>query len=217
MKAPKTILRKECLCCTLSIIHYPPGACVQHINRLFNFPLVSAISGIVAGCTLNSVRSLPTGSSVNPGRALVVYGVAVESDWKYAGFTVELDEYSVKAQAATGDCFHFNRMQASVAPTPGATMYFAFDAPAGAYVYNPFNGAALVPAARYDTTAFAAPAGKIVYVGDFVLSRDGMVAVTRDLDAARKALVTTLPDLRGEIWLAETLQVQRPKPFLCTP
>lgn len=176
-----------------------------------------ALPALFAGCTLNSVKLLPTGAAVDDGRAIVVVGLGVEGDWKHSGFTVELDEYSVQAQAGTGNCFRFNRINATLSPAPGPTRYFAFDVPAGAYVYSPFNGAQLVPAAKYDATAFAAPAGKIVYIGDFTYSRDRMVALRRDLDAFSKARAKSLANLRGEVLLAETAQVQRPKPFMCTP
>lgn len=189
----------------------------RHMRQISYFLVVMALPAFVAGCALNSVSLLPTGAAVNEGRAIVVLGVGVEGDWRYAGFSVELDEYSIQAQAATGNCFHFNRMNATVPSAPGPTRYFAFDVPAGAYVYSPFNGAPLAPAAKHDATAFAAPPGKIVYIGDFTYLRDRVVALRRDLDAFSKARAKSLPNLRGEVLLAETEQVQDPKPFMCTP
>jgi hypothetical protein len=187
------------------------------MRRLSRLLLITVFPALMAGCTLNGVRPLPTGSAVHDGRAIVVYGVGVESRWNYAGFKVELDEYSVRDQALTGNCLRLNRMEATVPPTPAPVRYFAFDVPPGTYVYSPFNGAPLAAANQLDAQAFVAPAGRIVYAGDFVYSQDRTVAVRRDLDAAKKAVARSLPDLVGEMSAAEALNVRPPKPFLCTP
>lgn len=175
-----------------------------------------AVAALAAGCTLNGVRPLPTGSAVGAGRAIVVYGVGVDSKWNYPELKVELDGYDLHAQALEGNCLRFNRMEASVPTTPGPVRYFAFDVPPGAYVYSPFNGAPLEAAASA-AQAFLAPEGRIVYVGDFVYSNARTVLVRRDPGAVKQALAGSLPDLAGDILPARAVAVQPPKPFLCTP
>ena len=179
--------------------------------------LTIVFSTLLVGCVLNNVKPLPNGSFVGEGRAIVVYGVRVESnlDWAFPKFGVQLDEYDTKNQTA-GNCFQFNKLEAVVPSTPGATTYFAFDVSPGTYVYSVFNGAPLAYDSQQDAQAFVAIAGRIVYVGDFILQHRRVV-VRRDLDAFKKELGKSLPDLKGEIFLAEATVVKQPKPFLCTP
>lgn len=167
----------------------------------------------MAGCAMNNVIQLPSGSPVAEERAIVAYGVRVEGNWKYPGFSVQLDEYDVRTQAITGNCFRFNKAAAMVSATVGATQYFAFEVPPGHYVYSWFNRAQL----EHDTIAYAAPKGRILYVGEFIYSRDQIVVVRRDIDEFKAAIPHSLPDLKGEIFLAEAVKVQRPRGFLCAP
>ncbi|MEO5932916.1 MAG: hypothetical protein ABIQ08_05110 [Duganella sp.] len=91
-------------------------------NRFF---CMAAIFLLITGCTINSVKPLPPGDVPDKSRAVIVYGVKVEGSWQYDGFTVELAEYDIGMQNITGDCFHFNRADASVATAPGEVKYFA--------------------------------------------------------------------------------------------
>ncbi|NHZ98043.1 hypothetical protein [Massilia sp. CCM 8734] len=63
-------------------------------------------------------------------------------------------------------------------------------------------------------TAFIAPPGKVVYIGDFVYTRENHVVLRRDLAAFERARKQALPDLNGEVLLAETRVVERPLFFL---
>jgi hypothetical protein len=175
------------------------------------------LPSFLVGCTVNNARLLPTGGSVDSGRAIVVYGVQVEGDWAYPAFAVQLDEYSLKTQSATGDCLRFNRMEARVPSTPGPVRYVAFDVRPGAYVISPFTGAPRAGGSRLDTTAFLAPEGRIVYAGDFVYARNRTLEYRSDVGVLRKALANALPDLKGAVAPADTVTVQAAKPFLCTP
>jgi hypothetical protein len=168
---------------------------------------------LAAGCTVNGVRPLPTGATPSPGRAVIVYGVGVEGQWDYEGFTVQLAEYSLKEHNITGNCARFNRTEATVAASPGPVRYFAFETDPGLVVYSPFNGAPLAGPA----TAYAAPAGRTVYIGDFVYEADKRVSLRRDPVAPPAVLPKALPGLPPEISLAEALPVPAPRPFLCTP
>ncbi len=181
--------------------------------RMAWFLITVLLSPLLTACALNSTKRLPHGAGVRDGRAIVVYGVAVEGNWSYPAFGVQLDEYRLSTQSVAGNCFQFNRTEATVPSAPHATRYFAFDVSPGHYVYSAFHTAPLAQG----TQAFAAPAGRIVYVGDFVYTRDRVVVVRRDFEAPKRSISVALPDLKGDIAFAEAVSVLQPKPFLCSP
>lgn len=184
----------------------------QIMKILRSFPVLLFVLSSAA-CTLNSVRPLPTGGVASAHRAVIVYGVEVADRWPYAAFAVEVAEYDVAQQNITGNCFRFNRAQARVPPVPGPVSYFAFDVPAGHYVYSPFNRARLAG----DSMAFEAPAGRSVYLGSFRLEPGQLVTLTRDPVAAGSALHAALPRLEGPPALAALTPAGRARPFLCAP
>ncbi len=186
------------------------------MHRLSRLLPAIIFPSLLVACVLNNVRALPTGSFVAEGRTIVVYGVGLEGNWDAIAFNVKLDEYNLKTQKATGNCFQFNRMDASVSSTPGPIHYFAFDVRPGAYVYGAFNSP-LACGTPCTAPAFEAPEGQIVYAGDFIYSGDHKVEVRRDLDAFNNARSKSLPDLRGEVVLAKMTPAQRPGVFLCSP
>lgn len=194
--------------------------------KLSGYFLLFLVSALNAGCTINSTYLLPAGGPASANRAVIVYGVKVEGEWPHAGFTLQLDEYDIARQNITGNCFRFNRTEARVPPTPGPIHYFAFDVPPGYYVYSPFHATRLAG----DVLAFEAPAGRTVYIGDFVLEKgpsaplarkhleqSQSVSLTRNLDAARSDIDKALPKSKGDIALAEATVVKKPFPFLCAP
>lgn len=183
------------------------------MRHMFRFLLFTMVSVLMAGCTLNSVQHLPTGSAVHGERAIVIYGLGVQGNREYPRFGVILDEYNVHSQNITGDCWRYNRTEASIPSTRGPIKYFAFDVAPGYYAYSAFNGSPL----ESDTPAFLAPAGKITYIGDFIFTQNQNVVVLRDIDTLKKNLDKSLPDIKGEIYPAESVPVQRPRPFLCMP
>ena len=147
-------------------------------------------------------------------RAVVVVGVAVDGAWRFSQFGVTLDHYDLARQAITGDCLGYDRLAPVVPSALAPARYFAFDAPAGAYIYSAFNGAA----STVSDQAFEAPAGHAVYVGTFVLGADGRVTLRREIDApARLAIVRSFPDLSGHLELANARNAAPARPFLCTP
>jgi len=175
--------------------------------------LVTTIGLTNAGCTLNSVKDLPAGGTPAGNRSVLVYGVKMEGQWRYPGFTTQLAEYDVAKQNITGNCLSFNRTEATLPSAPGTVKYFAFDVPPGHYVYSPFNGAQF----EGDFLAFEAPAGKSVYVGDFVFQKNEVVALARNWDGVKSAVDRDLPELKNAISLASTAVAKRPQMFLCTP
>jgi hypothetical protein len=168
---------------------------------------------LLVSCTVNSVRPISSIKGVKDGRAILVYGVGVEGDWKYPAFGVQLDEYSLVGQATMGNCFQYNRTEARVPAAPGATHYFAFDVPAGHYVYSAFQTVPLDQGAQ----AIAVPAGRTVYVGDFVYTKAGVVALRQDWEGLKRSTTLHLPGVDEGISRAQTVAVRPPKPFMCTP
>jgi hypothetical protein len=183
--------------------------------------LAIVLSTLLVGCALNNVRTLPTGSSVSDGRAIVVFGVGVEDNlgWTNPGFGINLDEYDLKSQAA-GNCFRTNKMESGVVPSaPGPVKYFAFNVEPGTYVYSAFNSASLASTQFDDhdnTQAFIVPEGQVIYLGNFILQHQTVV-VRRDLDAFKNVRSQSLPNLKGAISIAKTAAVTPPKLYVCTP
>ena len=178
------------------------------LSRLAFLPLA-----LLAGCVMNSVRQLAPESVANSRSAVLVYGVQVEGKWDYPQFTVQVAEYSIKDQAGTGNCFIFNRAEATVASTPGAVKYFAFDVPAGHYTYGAFNG----PSLAGESFAFKAEEGRLSYIGDFIYTSAKQVKLRRNRESYGNTLPAVFPGTSGRFNLAEAFAVRPPGMFLCTP
>ena len=168
-----------------------------------------------SGCALNlnSVESVSTAIQLGMDRAIVVYGVAVEENWGAPRFSVALDEYSVTQQKITGNCWRFNRMEASIPGTPGPIQYFAFEVPPGHFAYSGFSGVPL----EGTPVAFVVPKNKIVYVGVFIYTQERKVILQRDFAAERSRISDALPEIKGHLVLAESLPVRSPGMFMCGP
>lgn len=183
------------------------------VPRLLRSALLACAALAGAACTLNAARPLPAGGRPAADRAVIVYGVQVAGHWPHAGYAVQVAHYDPGRQNITGDCWRFTRTEGRVAPEPGAVAYFAFDVPPGHYVYSPFNGAPLAG----PVIAFAAPAGRSVYIGHFTYGMDGQVSLDRALGPARDGIRRALPGLDEGLALAQASPAARPRPFLCTP
>ncbi|HEX8614589.1 MAG TPA: hypothetical protein VF800_25195 [Telluria sp.] len=182
----------------------------MHNFRYLLAPLAACL--LLSGCLMNSTRPLPTGGTPNFWRAVVVYGIGVEGKRDARRLDADLQEYSLTNQAITGGCFFYNRTEASIPSVPGPVQYVAFDVPAGSYTYNSLYGEP-----RGMATAFIAPAGRTVYLGDFIYTRDNRMELRRDLKAFEQARKQALPDLKDEVLLAESRTVKQPIMFLCAP
>lgn len=167
----------------------------------------------LSGCAMNSVRPLSPDSVAKSKQAVLVYGVQVEGKWDYPLFNVEVAEYDLKAQAVAGNCFVFNRADATVPATPGAVRYFAFEVPVGHYTYGPFNAVSIVG----KRLAFRADAGRLTYIGDFIYTPAKTVELRRNSEGYEASLVEVFPGTSGKFVLAESFSVQSPQMFLCTP
>ena len=169
----------------------------------------------LSACVLNSAhRIAPEKVKALPGRAVLLFSVALRAPWSYKNFAIELDRYDLRKQDISGNCYHFDRVQGSVNPQPNTLRhYFAFIAPPGAYTFSPFNGSTLGGPPR----AYIAPAGRVTFIGDFtyVGARAANlvgheVELSDDLVAAENTLHATMT-------LSKVVNISRPHPFLCTP
>ena len=175
------------------------------------------ICGGMQGCLMNSVRHLTSPPRARPdsSHAIAVVGIGLDVPFSYAEFQTTLVEYSLRKQAITGNCFHYNRIEVRVPSSPAKVRYFAFEVPANAYAYldNPY-----APLASSSTSgrAFMAPAGGTVYLGDYVLVGNKTVEYRNDLNAARLGAQALLP--RGTVLRsAEPAAAAHAHMLLCTP
>ena len=125
-------------------------------------------------------------------------------------FSVTLDEYDVKSQKITGNCWRYNRTSASIPRSKHAVEYFVFSVPPGYYVYSAFHGNRL----ENDTpTAYLAESGKVVYIGVFAYTSENRVEVRRDIRLPK----AELSEITASLELAGTRAVEPPGMFLCGP
>jgi hypothetical protein len=171
---------------------------------------------LVPGCLLNSVRPITTEprSSTDSDRAIVVIGMGLDTTWPYTEFQLTLPEYSVKKQGMTGNCFHFNRIEATRPSIPAKVTYLAFEVPANAYAYPDFADA--IPGSSLVGSAFIAPPRSTVYFGDFVFVGNKTVEFRRDINAARAGARRLLPP-NAVLELAESTAAPGAHIPLCTP
>jgi hypothetical protein len=185
------------------------------VNRIATLGFAVFVGMVLSACTWNNVRQIPDVQAPDSGRATVVYGLRVDVPWDSPGFGVQLDEYDMKRQTISGNCFRFNRMEASVPSVAGKTTYFEFDVKPGYYTYSAFNGAQFRDASRA-SRAYNVPDGAIVYIGDFILRENKTVELRQDRQAMQQALAGQA-GLVDKSRLAESIEVKKPRAFLCTP
>jgi hypothetical protein len=174
------------------------------------------VCAAIPGCLLNSVHSITTAPRTKPdaAHAIVVIGVGLDVAWPYTEFQLSLAEYSVKKQSITGNCFHYNRIDAARPSLPAKVTYLAYEVPANIYVFlnNPNAPLASSPMGH----AFIAPPGATVYFGDYILIDSKSVQFRQDIAAARAGVRALLP--RGSVLeLAEQTTVAHVQGLLCTP
>ena len=170
------------------------------------------LTAALSGCVVNSVR--PYEGGVGPQRAVVVIGVTVAGAWGHPSFGVTLDHYDIGRQAITGNCFSFDRLEASVPVVPASTRYFAFDAPPGHYIFSGFSTSSFVGR----DLAFEARPGRAVYIGNFVLGEQATLTLRRELDdAVRQSIAAFQPTLAATLQLAPQVVAAPARIFLCAP
>jgi hypothetical protein len=177
--------------------------------------LIACIS--LSGCLLNAVHPIKHDRPHNPdsNHSIVVIGVGLDVPWPYKEFSAVLDEYSLKKKDLTGNCFRYNRIEATRPSTAAPVSYFVFEVPASAYVYGGGNINARLPASP-NASGFIAPAGKTVYFADYVFVGNESVEQRRNLEAAREATKRLLP-YGATLEPAEAITPPHGHMFLCTP
>src|ERR1700689_1770139 len=92
----------------------------------------------IPGCLLNSVHSITRAPRTKPdsAHAIVVIGIGLDVTWPYTEFQLTFPEYSVEKQSITGNCFRYNRIEATRPSIPAKVTYLAFEVPANVYVYS---------------------------------------------------------------------------------
>jgi hypothetical protein len=169
-----------------------------------------------SACVSNAVDRLPAGAEdISASQSVLVFGVGVESKQGDASaFSIQLDEYDLDAQRAVGNCLRYNRAIATVPTDEGRPVqYFAFTVPAGRYASSWFSsGRELDGGPR----AFDAPAGGVVYAGDFVSAPSRLVVMRSNLETARSALAATNPGLAKRLAPATATPVKNAPGVLCS-
>jgi hypothetical protein len=184
--------------------------------RFIYWPAVIATSLAVSGCLLNSIQQVHQRTTVESGEALVVIGVGLSAPSPYPTFSVSLDEYSLKKQKITGNCFHYNHMDATISAGQTTVQYFAFRVPAGVYVFSAFN-AGPSPHPLPHPAAFIAPKGGVIYFGDYIFVGDHIMELRNSIAAAQIAVRDIIP-IKSTLTQADPEpSVERGTAFLCTP
>jgi len=185
---------------------------VEVCMRLF---ILLIISVLVSGCFfLNDVNPFSTpdeflaNRATPPAeRAIVIFGLSVEGPGYHAitrWFSVHMDEYSIERQSITGNCWRSNNMEAKVPGIIGTRQYFSFDVKPGYYVSREFLDAS------DKNLVFEVPAGRVVYLGEFVWTSESRIGLKRDPSTVKSYF-------GGDVLLANTRQVSQVKGILCGP
>jgi hypothetical protein len=155
----------------LAALHFATGSRRGEIVIRLSFVL--AFMTCVTACSFNAVRDVGGTDDVRPDTAtsVVIVGVGIEGFWPWEMIRVRLDEYSIPEQRLTRGCFRQNHIAAFGDSESGKVSYSIFRVPAGHYVLDA-REVFLRIQEDLSSTALRAPAGKIVYFGDFVYVGD---------------------------------------------
>jgi hypothetical protein len=177
---------------------------------------VVLVCAVTPGCLLNSVHSISRAPRTKPDAAhtIVVIGIGLDVAWPYSELELTWAEYSVAKQSVTGNCFHYNRIDATRPSRPAKVTYLAFEVPSNVYVY--LNNPNLQLSPSPDGHAFKAPPGATVYFGDYVLVGNNALEFRQDIVAARAGARALLP--QGTVLeLGEQATAPHAHALLCTP
>jgi hypothetical protein len=190
---------------------------VFYLKNIF----ILVVTFLLPGCLLlNDVSPYNAHDlKVNPDRSLVIIGLSVESiesSYNFPKVGIGFDEYDATNQKITGNCWRYNNIDASVSTTPDKIRYFIFDVPNGTYSYSGFNSVRL-QTQDSKTLAFLAPAGKVVYLGDFIRTNKKRFEMRHNLEYATYELKKRYPEFKGKLVIADSFPIPPPRMFLCTP
>jgi hypothetical protein len=177
------------------------------------------VCAVISGCLLNSVHSITRAPRTKPdgAHAIVVIGMGLDAPLPSPEFQLTFPEYSREKQGITGNCFHYNRIEARRPSIPAKVTYLAFEVPANAYVYLSLLNlvdAHLAPSPIGH--AFIAPPRATVYFGDYVFVGNKTVEFRRDINAAR-AGAGQLLSRDAVLELADSTTAPGARMFICTP
>ncbi len=144
-------------------------------------------------------------------RALVIVGVGLEGDWGYPKFPVRFIEYDMARKTTVGNCWRWNRLEAA---TSKQIEYFFFDVAPGYYAGS---GGNTVVRGETSPLVFEVPAGRIVYLGDFIYARDQKIDLRRNVKAATEAMKNSPASAGSEVVVAKAVPVPALQMFVCTP
>ena len=187
------------------------------IRRMATFRTAIAVWLLVAtqtACVRNSAKPLEADTAtVARSSAILVYSIKAEETWHAPRLAVTLDRYDMREQVNAGNCFNYDRTTASIPSASQEVVDFAYVVPQGYYTLSSFS----TFDHEIESLAIAAPAGRAVYVGEFVYVRGGSLQLRRDMSTAINRLSAAYPKLAESLSLAETATVRPPRPFLCAP
>jgi hypothetical protein len=189
----------------------------RDVRRLMRYAGAFAVAlslPLLGGCLLLNDVSRVDGPIHRPGseRALVIVGVGMEGDWGAPEFPIRFVEYDMARKTAVGDCWRWNRLEAS---TSKQIEYFVFDVAPGHYAGGGGNSG--VRGNETSPLAFEVPAGRIVYLGDFIYARDHKIDLRRNVRAATETLRNSPTIADGEVVVARAAPVPTLQLFVCTP
>lgn len=186
----------------------------------FHAAVVLFLCFFLQGC-LNGVKEVsPRNAAPSKKSTLMVVGIGVSPNIPQQSFSMRIEQVD-PVTGRGGNCRRWNRAELDTTAAPGVVEYQVFEVPPGVYAraWDP------KPLPTGGGNAFVVPAGKVVYLGDFIresdrlqnrssLSSEEHEGLRRNLDRARAAL----PSFGNDIQLAEITSIPSvPRAFICTP
>ncbi|NHK29281.1 hypothetical protein FF098_015285 [Parvularcula flava] len=167
-----------------------------------------SLGALTSGCLMNGVKEInPAKARVSEDRTILVVGVQTEPADQpgYIYFT----QYDLEKGFITGNCSSWNRIRETVAPT-NDTIIRAYSAPAGFYAtsFREEIDAGTRPVSREVSLAFNAPAGSVVYLGDYITTSEaGSVSGRRESNPERAKKVLE-PEMAANMITAEPVPIK---------
>ena len=126
-------------------------------------------------CARNNVDAIPLTEASEAGQwsAVVVFGMERHPGLDDQHYSVGFDRYDPDAGKLDADCWVYDRIRASIKGPITGIQYFAFRVPAGFYSGSLLTSSPMVTNGLTPSSYpyFEAPAGALVYLGDFVFGK----------------------------------------------
>jgi hypothetical protein len=186
---------------------------IMTIKTIIRMGMIVGLITQLSACLMNSVRRLDHGGVPQVDTSVIVYGVRLDTAWSAPQMMFGVDAYDIEKQAIKGDCWHLDRAQVSVSGVPDAMQYFAFEVPAGHYVFGAWSTVALTTQER----VFYAPKSETVFLGNFIYTANQKIEIQRELVTTKPEILAALPKTNPTISLAPAQATSQVKLFMCTP